>query len=446
MREEHPSGRLALVGNGLSVVTLAHLRRLLTFISDLPGADRPFALSAATPLGAVHDAVARRTFLDGAGTLLDAWRDQAYRGAAGRSTVQAPPGLLPAFARELLPLIDATLQTCRRGDGLFHSCSLVDLTGGRAEVSHLYPMLEAQVALLSCGGLSLGQAVALLDALPASALFDPRQNSFLLYPDRRLPDFFERNRLDAAALALPVVREVLASGRTDLLQQQSDGTVRFAPALSNRSDLEVVGAGLGSALSPLAEAYDRVLAHREFTGRSGTMFGYEGLGCIYWHMVAKLLLAVQERVFEAADRAAPELQALKAHYRNVRDGLGYRKDAAAYGAFPADPYSHTPGEGGAQQPGMTGQVKEEILTRWGELGLRVRAGRVRFDPVLLDAAELPEAGALTFTWARLPYTYRRGPATRLRVRTDGGWQTCPDLSFDPRSARAVEAEVRVEPG
>jgi len=130
----------------------------------------------------------------------------------------------------------------------------------------------------------------------------------------------------------------------------------------------------------------------------------------------------------------------------VRDGLGYRRGAAACGAFPADPYSHTPGEGGAQQPGMTGQVKEEILTRWGELGLRVQQGRICFDPVLLDDAELPEGGALTFTWARVPYTYRRGPATRLRVLTDEGWRDCPDLSFDPRGARAVEAEVKVEPG
>ena len=119
------------------------------------------------------------------------------------------------------------------------------------------------------------------------------------------------------------------------------------------------------------------------------MYGYEGLGCIYWHMVAKLLLAVQEQVFAAADSAAPELPALTEHYRRVRDGLGYRKSAAAYGAFPADPYSHTAAEGGAQQPGMTGQVKEEILTRWGELGLRMKQGRVCFDPVLLDPMEVP---------------------------------------------------------
>jgi hypothetical protein len=125
----------------------------------------------------------------------------------------------------------------------------------------------------------------------------------------------------------------------------------------------------------------------------------------------------------------------------VREGLGYRKPAHEYGAFPADPYSHTPGEGGAQQPGMTGQVKEEILTRWGELGLRVRGGRARFDPVLLDAAELPVGGALTFTWARVPCTWRRGDKTRLRVRTQDGWQDCPDHSFTLAGVLEVEADV-----
>jgi hypothetical protein len=128
----------------------------------------------------------------------------------------------------------------------------------------------------------------------------------------------------------------------------------------------------------------------------------------------------------------------------VREGLGYRKSVSQYGAFPADPYSHTPAQRGAQQPGMTGQVKEEILTRWGELGLRVRQGRVRFDPVLLDAVEIPADGALSFTWARVPYRYRRGVATSLRVRDAAGWRDCPDRSFDPRGVLEVEAEIRFD--
>ena len=463
-RPEWNDANNALVGNGLSVVTLAHLRRFLGFLVTLPGADAPFALSAATltalhglaalvrdtPLTAVDDAVARRAFLDGAGHLLDPWRAGGYQGAVGRypdgARVQAPAGLLTGLARDLLPMVDATLQRCRRDDGLFHSYNVVNLAGGRAEVDTLYPMLEGQVALLSSGLLGSAEAVRLLDTLFDSPLFCPRRQSFLLYPDRRLPGFLERNRLDADALALPVVQRLLADGRSDLLQSQSDGTVRFAPALANRGDLEAAGADLGEALRPLADAYERLLQHHAFTGRSGTMFGYEGLGCIYWHMVAKLLLAVQEQVFEAADRQAPELPALVAHYRRVRDGLGYRQSAAAYGAFPADPYSHTPGEGGAQQPGMTGQVKEEILTRWGELGLRVHGGRVHLNPVLLDAAELPEGGVLHFTRARVPCSYRRGPRNQLRVQTADGWRDCPDMAFDPHGVLAVEAEWRLDAG
>ena len=457
-RPEWNDANNALVGNGLSVVTLAHLRRLLVFITRLPGAERAFSLSAATlealngfsnlvrgtPTGVVHDGAARRRFLDASGVLLDAWHAQSYLGAEGRTPAQAQPRLLLDLADTLLPLVDATLQACRRDDGLFHSYNLVDLSQAQAEVSHLYPMLEGQVALLSCGFVSLAESVPMLDALFASTLFDARRGSFLLYPDRRLPGFLARNRLDDAALALPVAQDILQRGRTDLLQLQSDGTVRFAPALANREDLEVAGADLGPALMPLADAYERLLRHHEFTGRSGTMFAYEGLDCIYWHMVAKLLLAVQERLFEAADAAATELPALIAHYRRVRSGLGYRKSAADYGAFPADAYSHTPGEGGAQQPGMTGQVKEEILTRWGELGLRVRDGRIHFDPVLLDEAEIAPGGALSFTFARIPCAIRRGTTTRLRVRTARGWQDCPTRSFDPRGVEAVEVEVRFE--
>ncbi len=458
-RPEWNDANNALVGNGLSVVTLAHLRRFLCFVQALPGADRPFDLSAATlqalqgltalvqatPLSVVHDTSGRRDFLDGAGGLLDAWRAAAYQGAAGRRSARAPAGLLPNLAGALLPLIDVTLRGCLRDDALYQSYQLVDLAEGRAEVSALYPMLEGQAALLSCGLLSLAEAVSLLDALFKSPLFTADRQSFLLYPDRQLPGFLQRNRLDDAARTLPVVQRLLAAGRSDLLQAQSDGVVRFAPGLANRADLEAAGADLGAELAPLVAAYERVLRHREFTGRSGTMFGYEGLGCIYWHMVAKLLLAVQERVFEAADRQAPELPALQAHYRRVRNGLGYRKSAAEYGAFPADPYSHTPAEGGAQQPGMTGQVKEEILTRWGELGLRVLAGRVHFDPVLLDQAELPQGGKLVFTFARVPYSYQRGPATRLRVQRGGVWHHCPDRCFNPQGVQAVAAEVNFDP-
>ena len=113
------------------------------------------------------------------------------------------------------------------------------------------------------------------------------------------------------------------------------------------------------------DLFETTFNHRAFTGRSGTFFAYEGLGSIYWHMVSKLLLAAQECHRRAVEEGAAEtvIAALANAYYDIRQGLGFNKSPAEYGAFPTDPYSHTPMGSGARQPGMTGQVKEEILTR-----------------------------------------------------------------------------------
>ena len=164
------------------------------------------------------------------------------------------------------------------------------------------------------------------------------------------------------------------------------------------------------------DSYEDVFRHHEYTGRSGSMYGYEGIGSIYWHMVAKLLVAVQEAILEAQDEgaSAATIRSLVDAYWRVRAGLGFNKTAAEYGAFPTDPYSHTPAHAGAQQPGMTGQVKEELLTRLLETGVRVVDGEIRFDPILLRADEL------------LP------SAEKWQVSSiDEGWETVvvPPLSF-----------------
>ncbi|MCY3650551.1 MAG: hypothetical protein OXG40_12480, partial [Acidimicrobiaceae bacterium] len=161
-------------------------------------------------------------------------------------------------------------------------------------------------------------------------------------------------------------------------------------------------------------------------------------GCVYWHMVMKLMFRLQQCIFAAADAGSDRslLAEMVQRYRRVRSGLGPSKTVADHGAFPLDPHSHTPGHTGAQQPGMTGAVKEGILLRWGELGLRVEDGCLRFAPVLLDPAEflaaarpwLPlgqggrlEEGMLGFTYCGASVVYRlddSAPWTRA-VLTDG---------------------------
>ena len=106
-------------------------------------------------------------------------------------------------------------------------------------------------------------------------------------------------------------------------------------------------------------------------------------------MVSKLQLAVYEVTSEAIKSKVDNKTVGKLfdHYFEINEGIGVNKSPDLYGAFPTDPYSHTPFGRGAQQPGMTGQVKEDIISRFGELGLRVSDGKIRFDPTILRLDE-----------------------------------------------------------
>jgi len=208
------------------------------------------------------------------------------------------------------------------------------------------------------------------------------------------------------------------------------------------------------------DIFERLFDHQSFTGRSGTFFGYEGLGCIYWHMVSKLLLAAQETFFRAADEGAPPvvLNQLAECYYDIRAGVGDRKTPDVYGAFPMDPYSHTPAHAGARQPGLTGQVKEDILCRMGELGLQVENGQLRFRPLLLRREEFSptrgefrffdvagkekrlqlEPGSLAFTYCQVPVVYRLAKENSLEVRfADGAKRRSGELQLDAATSRAI---------
>ncbi len=78
------------------------------------------------------------------------------------------------------------------------------------------------------------------------------------------------------------------------------------------------------------------------------------------------------------------------HYYEIRAGIGINKTPKLYGAFSTDAYSHTPGNAGAQQPGLTGQVKEDVINRWAELGVQVNNGCIEIRPVILHREELLE--------------------------------------------------------
>ncbi|MEM7657784.1 MAG: hypothetical protein AAF399_16755, partial [Bacteroidota bacterium] len=226
----------------------------------------------------------------------------------------------------------------------------------------------------------------------------------------------------------------------------------------------------------ILEVFEEMFDHASFTGRSGTFFGYEGLGSIYWHMVSKLLLAVAENYVKAYEEQADAdlLQRLVAHYYEIRAGIGLNKSPDLYGAFPTDPYSHTPAHKGAQQPGMTGQVKEDILSRWFELGVRVQHGEIFFDPILLRKLEFLEAadrldyvkldgemealslaaGTLGFTFCQVPIVYHLSDTPGIRLLlADGKEATIKGLHLGSeysqeifgRTGKVQRIDVRLQP-
>ena len=209
----------------------------------------------------------------------------------------------------------------------------------------------------------------------------------------------------------------------------------------------------------MLEIFEQVFDHAAFTGRSGTFFGYEGLGCIYWHMVSKLLLAVQEVFYGAVRAGEPEeiLQELARRYYDVRAGLGQNKTPREYGAVPTEPYSHTPAHAGARQPGLTGQVKEDIIARWGELGISVDDGALSFSGALLRREEFLQSeetfryvdvsgserhialppGTLAFTFCQVPVIYHLGENAHMVLTRAGASERIDGLRLDPETSASI---------
>ncbi len=465
LRPEWNDANNALVGNGASMVTLCYMRRFVVFLQRLfDGMDTTYAVSREVVqfLYAILQATeqylqatatlsdqARRQYTDAAGMAGEAYRTAAYAGFSGEK-VELESEHIRLFLARILTLLDRSIASNRRPDGLYHAYNLIRFEGTQAlTISHLYEMLEGQVAILSSGYLSPAEAADLLDAMRASALYREDQRSYMLYPNRTLPAFFQKNTLTAEQASSPLVQRLL---NTALFTQDCEGEVHFNADFRNASFLEQALQGLSLSTEEkqqVLDLYEATFHHHAFTGRSGTFYKYEGLGCIYWHMVSKLLLAVGE-IIETAGADSADLVRLKAHYEAIQEGIGTHKSPAEYGSFPFDPYSHTPAHAGCQQPGMTGQVKEDIISRFRELGLRVADGALYIEPVLLREDEFCE-GELRFTYCAVPFTYRKSSNRQIVLRLSNGETVAlPDNCIPAEWAAhlfardGVVAEVEVE--
>jgi hypothetical protein len=451
-RPEWNDANNALVGKGLSVVTLCYLRRFIAFCHDLLAGSGPEELEITEEVRAAFDAIhgilgkheallqasfgdrERRAMMDELGQAGSSYRWRYYREGLSGRLAKLDRGTLLAFLELAQQYVEHTLRANERPDHLYHAYNILHLGPDSASISYLDEMLEGQVAVLSSGMLSGAQSLALLQGLRQSRMYRADQHSYLLYPDRDLPGFLRKNCLSSDQVkGSALIAKLVERGDRTLIARDEDGAYHFAGSFRNARDVEQALASLGqdtqyaelidAESDMILDLFEDVFNHSAFTGRSGTFFGYEGLGSIYWHMVSKLLLAVQETFLRAVEQGEEQetIHALAHIYYDVRRGIGFNKTADVYGAFPTDPYSHTPAAQGAKQPGMTGQVKEELMTRLGEMGAFVERGRLSLRPVLLRqqegalyeyvdldgtrrSIELP-TGSLAYTVCQVPVVY-----------------------------------------
>jgi len=469
-RPEWNDANNALVGSGVSMVTLYYLRRFLSFWETMFESSALDAFLIAdeikthfsSSLSILEDRrlLCKSGFSDedrydlasSLGRAGSVYRDTIYNHSFSGKRSAVSKKELKGFASLALEYIDESITSNRRKDGLYHAYNLISFKGKSISIRYLYEMLEGQVAVLSSGYLSVSESLEVLDALKGSSMFREDQYSYMLYPNRILPRFEEKNQIEGEALeSSDLLKKLIADGNISVVRMDRSGRAHFNGLFRNSAELKSALGNLNKERyadlvrqdkEKVLGIYEEMFDHQSFTGRSGTFYGYEGLGSIYWHMVSKLLLAAQEYYFRGVEENVDPhiLGRLKEHYFEIKAGIGLYKSPELYGAFPTDAYSHTPANAGAKQPGLTGQVKEDIISRLSELGLHIREGMITFIPSLLNrdevltksemfsyfdlggenrSMELKE-GQLAFTFCQVPVICSFGKEEGLKVTYASG--------------------------
>ena len=465
-RPEWNDANNALVGSGVSMVTLYYLRRFLNFFITILKNDKSSSFEISTELyhffeklnlsfSKINSNISnrdRKKFVDDIGEVAAEYRDRIYTSYFSGTKELVGRDKVINFLETAQKAIEQTIDTNKREDGLYHAYNLVNLDDNEISINRLSEMLEGQVGILSSGYLSDDESLSVLDSLKSSSLFWDEQYSYILYPNKDLLGFLDKNiipenELNKSSLLTLLVKD----GNNQIVVKDIDNKYHFNGLFHNASYLISELENLPSEYIKLAkeetniilEIFEHVFDHKSFTGRSGTFYGYEGLGSIYWHMVSKLLLASVEVTQKSIDNNSnpKTIGRLFDHYFEINEGIGVNKSPELYGAFPTDPYSHTPRGRGVQQPGMTGQVKEDVISRFHELGFYVNDGKITFEPTVLRKSEFIDeeksfkfvnldneitymdlnANSLAFTVCQVPIIYNISDKEDIKIiANDGG--------------------------
>lgn len=409
----------AIVGYGLSMVTTCQLYHYLVSLTDIlenhknetvnmTGAVYEWLLGITRILNKnidlIHnksiDDTSRFSILREFGQCFDEYKNNIYTYNL-KNTTECTIGTVLDMFKLALPYIEYTIRENKRIDGLYNSYNIMEIGENAIQINPLMKMLEGQVSVLECGILDSDEAVSLLTTMKNSDLYSEKEKTYYLYPVNHLPEFMSLNIIPEKYMnTSKLIHTLINTHNNSLVLLDESNTLRFNSSIVSVTALKArlddlaedphYNALVTDEYEMILECFEKVFSHSSFIGRSQIMYKYEGIGCIYWHQNSKLRVAVEETLLRAIanNENTDTLTALKSEYHKICEGLCYRKSPSQWGAFPIDDYSHTPYSGGASQPVMTGQVKEDVLARFAELGITFNNGTIVFRPAMIDNNEL----------------------------------------------------------
>lgn len=168
-RPEWNDANNALVGNGVSMVTLYYLRRFLGFFTEiLEGQTGSVGVSKELfnffeaikstledNLSALNDEISdsiRRSIIDGLGQAGSDYRNDIYDNGFSADKEDLDLKEVNQLFEVVISYLDHSIEANRRSDGMYHAYNLMSVEKDESvSISYLDEMLEGQVAALSSG-------------------------------------------------------------------------------------------------------------------------------------------------------------------------------------------------------------------------------------------------------------------------------------------------------
>ncbi len=434
-RPEWNDANNAIVGIGLSVITVYHIKSYLEFLEEIYATDNVnYTISTEVITWFTNIKLAleeyqnnykgnEKKLLDKMGYAFSDYRESLYNNGLNDKKLLSTKEM-KEFISTAKSAIDYTIEMNK---GKVYGT--YNLLRPDFSTEPMRAMLEGQSAVIGSGYLDAKETDDLLISMKKE-LFSDNLRCHTLYPVKTTKRFSQKNNLtiDTGEIAGIVERDV-------------NGNLHFAADISTSFILneKLNAANLSETMKAnLVCEFDKLFSHSKFNGRSEVMYKFEGIGCVYWHQNAKLALAVLETVANNKDENPEDAKNLYKSYRDLMSGFTYRKSPYECGAIPVEPYSHTSFNGKSEQPGMTGQVKESVLMRRIELGVKIFDGKIHFDKWFIPETEFNKNGKINFSLYSIPTSYIKSKNDRVKIIYKSGETIyCEQMCIDEKISKDI---------